>query len=96
VIVALLAAGIPPRAHLRGHRPRWWLVLAMMGALNAAASSFYGLGNQYGSTALTATAASTFAAVPVVLGIVLLGERPQRHQLAGIVSAIVGIVALGA
>jgi len=96
VIGALLVAGFPPRAHLRGHAPRWWLLLVLMGVLNAVASSLYGFGNQFGSTALTATAASTFAAVPVVLGIVLLGERPQRHQAVGIAAAIAGIVALGA
>jgi drug/metabolite transporter (DMT)-like permease len=94
VIGALLLAGHPPRSHLRGHPRRWWLVLAVMGVLNAAGSAFYGAGIQYSSTALTATAASTFAAVPVILGIVLLGERPQRHQLAGIVGAITGIVLL--
>jgi len=96
VIGALLAAGFPPRAHLRGHAPRWWWLLVAMGVLNAIAAALYGFGNQFGSTALTATAASTFAAFPVVLGIVLLGERPQRHQAVGIVLAIAGIVALGA
>ncbi|MFN8620071.1 MAG: EamA family transporter [Chloroflexota bacterium] len=95
-IVALLGAGHPPRRDLRGHPGRWWGVLVAIGALNAIAACVYGIGNQFGSTALTATATSTFAAVPVVLGIVLLGERPQRHQLVGITAAIVGIVALGA
>jgi drug/metabolite transporter (DMT)-like permease len=95
-IMALLTAGHPPRSHLRGHPRRWWWVLVAIGALNAIAACVYGLGNQYGSTALTATATSTFAAVPVILGIVLLGERPQRHQIMGITSAILGIVALGA
>lgn len=96
VIGALLIAGFPPRAHLRGHARRWWVLLAMMGVLNAAGSSLYGFGIQFGSTALTATAASTFAAVPVILGIALLGERPERHQQLGIVAAIVGIIALSA
>lgn len=96
VIGALLALGFPPRRDLRGHAPRWWLVLLAMGLLNGVASSMYGLGNQLGSTALTSTAASTFAAVPVILGIWLLGERPQRHQLLGIGSAIGGIVLLSA
>jgi drug/metabolite transporter (DMT)-like permease len=94
VIGALLVAGFPPRHDLRGHAPRWWLVLLAIGALNAFASSLYGLGNQLGSTAMTSTAASTFAAVPVVLGIALLGERPERHQLLGIAGAIAGIVLL--
>lgn len=96
VIGGLLAVGFPPRSHLRGHAPRWWLVLLLMGTFNGVAAALYGFGNQFGSTAMTATAASTFAAVPVILGIVLLGERPQRHQALGIVFAIVGIVALGA
>jgi drug/metabolite transporter (DMT)-like permease len=96
LIGGLLAVGFPPRAHFRGHAPRWWMLLVAMGVLNAFAGAAYGFGNQHGSTALTATAASTFAAFPVVLGILLLGERPQRHQAVGIALAIAGIVALGA
>ena len=48
VIVALLVAGVPPRHHLRGHASRWWLGVAVVGLLNAVASSLYGLGNQVG------------------------------------------------
>jgi drug/metabolite transporter (DMT)-like permease len=96
IIVTLLAIGVPPRAHLRGHASRWWLGVTVVGVLNAAAASLYGLGNQVGSTAITATAASTFAAVPVILGIALLGERPGRAQLVGIAGAVTGIVLLGA
>ena len=70
--------------------------LGAMGLANVIASVFYGIGNEVGSTAITATITSTFGAVPVVLGIVLLGERPARRQLAGIVAALAGVVLLGA
>ena len=96
VIVAALAGGYPPRAQLRGHPARWWWTLGAMGLANVIASVFYGIGNEVGSTAITATITSTFGAVPVVLGIVLLGERPARRQLAGIVAALAGVVLLGA
>lgn len=96
LLVGLLAAGYPPRRDLRGHGRRWWLILGSVGLLNALAVGAYALGNEVGSTAITATAASTFAAIPVVLGIVLIGERPERHQLAGIVAALVGVALLAA
>jgi hypothetical protein len=96
LLVVVLAGGYPPRRHLRGHAPRWWWILGAMGLANTVASVFYGVGNQVGSTAITATVTSTFGIVPVILGIVILHERPQRHQLAGIVAALGGIVLLGA
>jgi drug/metabolite transporter (DMT)-like permease len=96
LIVALLAVGFPRRRAAPSDGRGWWAVIVAVGVLNATAAALYAFGNQIGSTAVTATAASTFAAVPVVLGIVLLGERPQPHQLAGIVAALAGIVALGA
>ena len=96
LIVALLAVGIPRRREVQSGGRRWWAVIAVVGVLNATAAALYAFGNQIGSTAVTATAASTFAAIPVVLGIVLLGERPRPHQLAGIVAALTGIVLLGA
>jgi drug/metabolite transporter (DMT)-like permease len=95
-VIAVLAAGYPPRRDLAGHGLRWWLVLAVIGVLNAAAVSAYWLGIATSSAAITATVAATFAAVPVLLGIVLLRERPQRHQVAGIVAVLAGIVALAA
>ena len=60
------------------------------------AAIFYGLGNQLGSTAVTATITSTFVAVPVILGIVVFRERPARRQVAGIVAALGGTILLGA
>jgi drug/metabolite transporter (DMT)-like permease len=95
-VLVLLAAGFPPRRDLVGHGRRWWGVLVVIGFLNAAAVAAYYVGIATSSAAITATVASTFAAVPVVLGILLLRERPQRHQVAGIASALVGVVALGA
>jgi drug/metabolite transporter (DMT)-like permease len=70
--------------------------LLVVGVLNALAVSLFGLGNQVGSTAVTATAVSTYVTVPVVLEVILLGERPSRIQLVGIVAAILGVIALGA
>jgi drug/metabolite transporter (DMT)-like permease len=95
-VVAVFASGYPPRRDLAGHGPRWWLVLAIIGVLNAAAVSAYWLGIATSSAAITATVAATFAAVPVILGILLLRERPQAHQVAGICAILAGIVALAA
>lgn len=96
LLLVVLAGGYPPRRHLRGHAPRWWWILGAMGLANTVASVFYGIGNEVGSTAITSTVTSTFGIVPVILGILILHERPQRHQLAGIIAALTGIVLLGA
>jgi len=96
LLLGAIAAGFPPLRRLRRLGREAWLLLAAMAVCNAIATVFYGLGNELGSTAITATVTSTFAAVPVALGIVVFHERPQRHQLVGIVGALVGIVLLGA
>ncbi len=96
LITGLLVGGHPPAARLREIGRRWWAALLVMGVLNAVAAIFYGLGNQLGSTAVTATITSTFVAVPVILGIVVFRERPARRQVAGIVAALGGTILLGA
>ncbi|MFO1540674.1 MAG: EamA family transporter [Chloroflexota bacterium] len=96
LLLGAIAAGFPPLRRLRRLGREAWLLLAAMAVCNAIATVFYGLGNELGSTAITATVTSTFAAVPVALGIIVFHERPQRHQRVGIVGALVGIVLLGA
>lgn len=96
LVLGLLAMGFPAHRDLAGHGRRWWAVLVGIGILNAAAVAAYWLGIATSSAAVTATVASMYAAVPVLLGILLLGERPQGHQLAGIAAALGGVVLLGA
>ncbi len=89
-----LALGFPARDHLSRHPRSRWLLLGIAGALDGVAIGFYGFGNEIGSTAITATVASTFAVIPVVLAIVLLGERPQPRQIGGGITVLVGILGL--
>jgi drug/metabolite transporter (DMT)-like permease len=94
VITAGLAVGLPARVHLAGHARGRWLILIAAGALDGVAIALYNLGNEVGSTAITATVASTFAVIPVVLAIVLLGERPRPRQVAGGLTVLAGILTL--
>jgi drug/metabolite transporter (DMT)-like permease len=93
---AVLALGYPARRDLVGHPMAAWRILVLAGLLDGAGVALYGVGNNLGSTAVVATTVSTFAMIPVVLGIVLLRERPQRHQLAGIAAVLAGLVLLAA
>jgi drug/metabolite transporter (DMT)-like permease len=47
-----------------------------------------------GSLAVAAVAASQFATITVIVGVVALGERPRRHQWVGIALTLVGVAIL--
>jgi drug/metabolite transporter (DMT)-like permease len=93
--LGLFAGGFPPRRHLRGHASRWWMLLVLLGILDTIGLVIYGLGNQIASTAIVATTSSTFVVLPVVLGILLIHERPRGRQLVGLVSVVTGLILLG-
>jgi drug/metabolite transporter (DMT)-like permease len=90
--LALFAAGIPPRRDLRSHPIRWWVLLPLVGVFDGVGLSCYGLGNQFGSTSITAMSSATFVVVPVLLGVLLIGERPSTTQALGIAAVLVGLV----
>jgi len=92
--LSLFAAGFPTRRHLLGHPSKWWLALPLVGLLDGVGLVMYGLGNQLGSTTMTAMSSSAFVVVPVILGIVLIGERPSRVQGIGIGGVVSGLILL--
>jgi len=49
-----------------------------------------------GPLAVAGVTASQFATFALLLGVVVLGERPRPHQLAGVGATIVGVTILGA
>jgi drug/metabolite transporter (DMT)-like permease len=92
---ALLAAGMPWRPRYTDHTPRAWALLLGVGVLDGAALVLYALANEHGPTSVVATVTSAFVVIPTVLGILLLRERPRRHQLGGLVAVIAGLLMLG-
>jgi drug/metabolite transporter (DMT)-like permease len=97
VTTALLAA-----TALRGgawrfpHRsPRLLLTLALLGLLDTGGYVAFNLGVQQADTAIVATASAPYALVPILMGVLVLAERPARPQWAGVTLVLVGIVLLG-
>ena len=90
--LAMLAVGFPPRRDLRSHSLKWWAVLPLIGVFDGIGIASYGLGNQLGSTSITAMSSSAFVIVPVLLGVLLIGERPARTQWLGITGVVLGLV----
>jgi|SRR5579859_36590 len=93
-LVIPLFVGAMPVEHLRGHAARWWALLGLVGFLDGISYVLYGAGNALGSTAIVSATVSAYAVVPVVLSIILLRERPQTHQSAGIAAVLTGLVLL--
>ncbi|MFL5799638.1 MAG: DMT family transporter [Actinomycetota bacterium] len=68
---------------------------AAIGVLDAVATSAFARGTEVGSVSLVTAVASAFPLVPMVCGLVILGERPHRTQIAGAVCVVGGLIALG-
>ncbi len=69
--------------------------MAVAGLADAAALAAYSRGTQIGQVAITAAISSIYPVIPLAFGVLLLGERLSRRQLAGIVIIIAGLVLLG-
>jgi drug/metabolite transporter (DMT)-like permease len=67
---------------------------AAAGTLDVSANMLYMAATQRGLLSIVAVIASLYPAATVVLARVVLGERLHRLQLAGLVAATVGIVAM--
>lgn len=55
----------------------------------------FSLGTQIASTSIVAMIASTFTLVPLVFGVLRLGERPAANQWLGVGLVVIGLVLLG-
>ena len=54
----------------------------------------FNIGVQHTDTSLVATASAPYAAIPVIMGILLLRERPAANQWAGVAVVFGGVVLL--
>jgi transporter family protein len=96
--VLALAAVLPLLRGRNGWRKLNWSTLGWMaiaGLADAAALAAYSRGTQIGQVAITAAISSIYPVIPLAFGVLLLGEKLSRRQLAGIMLIIVGLVLLG-
>ena len=70
-------------------------LLTLVGALDTLGYVAFNLGVGRADTSVVATASAPYAVVPVVMGVLLLGERPAPSQWAGAAAVIAGLVLLG-
>lgn len=68
--------------------------LALIGALDLGAVTLYGIATRTSLVAVAAVLASLYPVVTVLLARRMHGERLTRVQLAGVVAALTGVVAL--
>lgn len=92
-LLTLTAAG----AH-RLTFPRSSRLLAAIGALGVIETMgfvFFNLGATYADITVVATASAPYAIVPLLVGVMLLHERPTPTHWAGVALVISGVVLLG-
>jgi len=89
VVVESNVLGVPRRRELLG-------LFALLALLDTGGYVCFNLGVGRASTAIVAAAAAPYAIVPMVMGITLFGERPNRAQWLGVGCVIIGVVLLGA
>jgi drug/metabolite transporter (DMT)-like permease len=70
-------------------------LIAAIAALDTAGYIGFNVGVRNAETSLVATAAAPYAVVPIVLGVLVLRERPAPVQWLGVALVIGGLVLLG-
>lgn len=75
--------------------PRLLATLVALGLLDTSGYVAFNVGVREADTAIVATASAPYAVVPIVLGVLVLAERPARLQWAGVALVLAGIIVLG-
>jgi len=83
----VLARGARP-TRLGGH----WLALIAIGLLDTGGNALYAAAASHGLLSVVSVLASLYPVVTVMLARIMLGERVQRTQDAGIVLVLAGVV----
>ena len=89
-VLVLLVAAMVTRTRLAAPR-HLWLHLVGIGALDNVANVAYLLATRRGLLALVAVVSSLYPVATVVLARVVLHERLARHQVVGLVLAVVAV-----
>lgn len=69
--------------------------IVLLAFLDTAGYVFFNVGVRHAATSVVATASAPYALVPVVMGVLLLRERPTRTQWSGVALVIGGLIGLG-
>jgi drug/metabolite transporter (DMT)-like permease len=77
-----------------GLSPRLLGLLALVGFLDTLGYVMFNVGVQHAETSLVATASAPYAAIPVIIGVAILRERPAPNQWAGVAAVFSGVVLL--
>jgi len=83
------------RAWPRGLRPHW-LGLVLIGVLDTGGNALFAAASSHGLLSVVSVLASLYPVVTVLLARIVLGERVQRTQDAGVVVALAGVVLITA
>jgi drug/metabolite transporter (DMT)-like permease len=75
--------------------PRVAAAVLFIAFVDTAGYASFNLGTEHADTAVVATASAPYSTIPIVAGVVLLGERPVPSQWVGIALVIAGLVLLG-
>jgi drug/metabolite transporter (DMT)-like permease len=70
-------------------------VIVLLALLDTGGYVAFNVGTGHADTAIVAGAAAPYAVVPIVLGVLLLEERPAALQWVGIVLVLVSVATLG-
>jgi drug/metabolite transporter (DMT)-like permease len=70
------------------------LVAGTVGLLDTLGLSSYSRGSELGFVSIVAAASATYPLIPMLAGVLLFGERVQRHQGFGVVLVLVGLLLL--
>jgi drug/metabolite transporter (DMT)-like permease len=83
------------RAWPSGLRPHW-LALIAIGLLDTGGNALFAAASSHGLLSIVSVLASLYPVVTVLLARLVLGERVQRTQDAGVIVALVGVVLITA
>lgn len=95
LVFLLLGTARSPVWPLADRSPRVLGLLALLAALDMGGYFAFNVGVRHADTSIVGTATAPYAVIPILAGVLALGERPAPTQWLGIALVIGGLVVLG-